>query len=300
MEGLVGEVTRTEGMLWRITGDRKSIEVRGETITSREDELRKRIERDITSIVDDIVKKKRELLTEEERAGLTVKAMNTLRKYLMKRVWEGKQLEKKTKEEALIGELAERKGRVYQRGWGGRIDLVKQKDLLLAELKDAKAKWAKILENERLIRDKEYELIEKRDNLRKLISEERANILSEQGRITSERKKIIESLYQKSLIPGVKVPTKEELLREIEFKEKRIDEDFKHLQEEWDKMDRWLEEAKRLDEELRKLRDQWEAQEDMRLEEEEEIMSARGVLMSLKEDVKKMLEEGNTKGGSND
>jgi len=300
MEDLVGEITRSEGMLWRITGDRKALEERGETLTTREEEVRRRIERDVTSIVDDIVKRRRELISEEERASLVGKAMNSFKKYLMKRAWEEKQLEKRRREEGLVSELTERKGRVYQRGRTGRIDLVKRKDLLLEELKEAKAKWMKILDNERLIREKEAAIIQKRDTLRQLITSERTHILSEQARITEERKNILASLSRKELVPGAKIPGKEELLQEIEFKEKTIDQDFKHLEEEWDRVDRWLEESKKLDEELKNLRTQWEAQEDLRLQEEEEIMSTRDELASLRQDVKKMLEGDQRKGGSDD
>jgi len=292
LEGLVREITRTEGMLWRITSDRRLIETQSGRLSNKEYELRQRIERDVASIVDEIIDKKREVVTSEERASLIVKASNTFKKYLMKKAWEAKQVERKMQEESLVRELTERKGRIYSRGRKGRKDIIGRKDNLLAELKSAKGKWAKILENEKNIRAKESMISEKRDKLRKVIAHERASMALEQKRINEERKKIMESLSRKVMVPGVTISDREELVKEIESKEVKIDRDFKHLEGEWKKMDKCLEEAKKLDEELNTLREQWGSQEDLRMQEEEEIMTKRDELLSIKKDVKDMLEDG--------
>ena len=300
MEDVVRQLTRSEGMLWRITGDRRAIEGRGEALNERDEELRRRIEQNVTSIIDDIVSRKREILTEEERAGLVGKAMNTFKKYLMKKAWEEKQLARKRREEGLVRELTERKGRVYQRSRKSRAELAYRKDDLLAELSGARTKWEKILVNEKLIREKEDQLADKKEKLLKLISIEKAHISSEQKRITEERARVLESVTSKALMPGVAIPSKKELLEEIEFKEKKIDQDFTHLEEEWKKMENWLEEAKQLDDELVKLRDQWTEQEAARLQGEEEIMEKKEELSNIQRDVDELFEKDEGTGGSDD
>ncbi|MFH1789368.1 MAG: helicase HerA-like domain-containing protein, partial [Candidatus Altiarchaeota archaeon] len=261
MEDIVRQLTRSEGMLWRITGDRKAIESGAGALSQRDEELKRRIEQNITSIVDDIVERRRDILTEDERASLVVKATNTFKKYLMKKAWQERQLSRRRREEGLVHELTERKGRVYQRSRKSRTELAQRKDSLLSELNNARGKWDKILENEKLIREKESQLTEKKENLLKLISLEKAHIASEQKRITEERARILDSVTNKALMPGVSVPSKQQLIEEIEFKEKKIDEDFAHLETEWKKMENWLDEAKQLDDELVRLRGQWDTQE---------------------------------------
>ena len=298
LENLMSEITRTDGMVWRITGDRKLIETRGEQLTDKEKEIRGRIERDVAAIVDEIIERKREIVSSKERANLLEKASNILKKHLLKKAWEQKQSDKKVKQQALYHELSERKSRVYKRGRKGRTDVIHKKDDLLEALTEARGKWTMILENEKLIREKESEIVMKRDKLRKLIAKERSHIETEQKRISEERKKILDSISKQSLEPGLSMPSTEELLKEIEYKEKTIDHDFKHLEDEWKQMDGWLDEARTLDEELKLLRDQWEDQETARLHEEDEIITKREELIHLKDEIDDMIPDKKDQGGS--